>query len=56
MAVIVHSASTSPTEIRAGVVSSDPMFGSVEEWLASLELAVDKLKKDQVVPDDLDFK
>ncbi len=56
LALIVHCTSTQLKEIRVGFVSDEPKFLSTVDGLASLELAVGRLKQDRVVPEDVDFK
>ncbi len=54
--IMVQRVLTVPDEIRVGFVSDDPIFGSLEDGLASLELAVIKLKEDNIVPHHMNFK
>ncbi len=56
LTLIVHCTSTELKEIRVGFVSDDRTFLSTVDGLASLELAVGKLKEDRVVPEDVKFK
>ncbi len=56
LTLIVHCTSTELKEIRVGFVSDEPIFLSMVDGLASLELAVGELKEDRVVPEDVEFK
>ncbi len=54
--LLIMVGNIAPREIRVGYISSDPIIESPEDGLATLELAVIKLKQDKLLPDDLDIK